>query len=117
MAGSVLHGGGSRQGTFHAGGEHRPGVVAFLNAALDYVSRFQKHADATPNEWKEVREIVEEAILAENARLDWKNFVLNLMYGNVAMRSSKAEEEILCSAAVTLGAKLPQHCASYRTEV
>ena len=46
LAGSVLHGAGSRQGTSHAGGEHKPGMLALLNAALDHVSRFQKHADA-----------------------------------------------------------------------
>ena len=109
LAGSLLHDAGSMQGTSHAGGDYRAGVVAILNAALDHVSRFRKHANAPLKEWNELRELAEEAILAEKASLDWKYLMLNPMPGNAAMRSSKAEREILCRAAIRLGAKLPQN--------
>ena len=108
LAGSLLHGAGNMQGTSPAGGDDSPGVVAILNAALYHVSGFQKQVDETLKEWKELREFAEEAILEEKASLAWKNFVLNPMDGNAAMRSSKAEKEILCRAAVTLRAELPQ---------
>ena len=88
LAGSLLHDAGSMQGTSHAGGDYRAGVVAILNAALDHVSRFRKHANAPLKEWNELREFAEEAILAEKASLDWKYLMLNPMPGNAAMRSS-----------------------------
>ena len=80
-----------------------------MNAALYHVGGFQRQVDETLKEWKELREFAEKAILAEKASLAWKNFVLNPMDGNAAMRSSKAEKEILCRAAITLRAKLSQH--------
>ena len=109
LVGSLLHGAGNMQGASPAGGDDSPGVVAIMNAALYHVSGFQRQVDETLKEWKELREFAEKAILAEKASMAWKNFVLNPMDGNAAMRSSKAEEEILCRAAVTLRAKLSQH--------
>jgi len=109
QAGSLLHGAGNMQGTSPAGGDDSPGVVAIMNAALYHVDRFRRQVDETLKEWKELHEFAEKAILAEKASLDWKNFVRNPMDDNAAMRSSKAEEEILCRATVTLRVKLAQH--------
>ena len=85
------------------------GVVAIMNAALYHVCGFRRQVDETFKEWKVVHEFAESAILAERVSLDWEYFVRNPMGGNATKRSSKAEEEMLCRAAVTLKAKLSQH--------
>ena len=80
-----------------------------MNAALYHVSGFRRQVDETLKEWKELHEFAEQAIEAEKETLDWKYYVRCPMDGNAAMRSSKAEKEILCRAELTLGAKLSQH--------
>ena len=108
-AGSLLHGAGHIQGKSPTGGEDNPGVVAIMNAALYHVGGFRRQVDETLKEWKELHEFAEKAILAEKATLDWYNFVRNPMDDNAAMRSDKAEKEILRRAGVKLRAHLPQH--------
>ena len=104
-AGSLLHGAGKSP----TGGEDNPGVVAIMNAALYHVGGFRRQVDETLKEWKELHEFAEKAILAEKASLDWYNFASNPMDDNAAMRSDKAEKEILRRAAVKLRATLSQH--------
>ena len=104
-AGNLLHGTGNKQGTCPAGGDDSPGVVAIINAALCHVAGFRRQVDATLKESKEPHELAEQAILAEKASLDWYSLVPNPMDGDAAERSSRAEKEILCRAAVTLRTK------------
>ena len=105
----LLHGAEDVQRTSPAGGNDSTGVVAIMNAALYHVGGFRRQVDETLKEWKELHEFAEQAIEAEKETLDWEYYVRRPMDANAAMRSSKAEEEILCRAELTLGAKLSQH--------
>ena len=104
----LLHG-AKVQRTSPAGGNDSTGVVAIMNAALYHVGGFRRQVDETLKEWKELHEFAQQAIEAEKETLDWEYYVRCPMDGNAAMRSSKAEEKILCRAELTLGAKLSQH--------
>ena len=74
---------------------------------------FQEQVKLTLKDWQDVLSFAESkalaAILTEKASSAWKDFVLNPMDGDTAMRSSKAEREILGRAAITLRAELTQH--------